>query len=204
MAVSTIDPVDLQLDLCLDSRTGSKRLDRGKPLRRDPPARAADRAPRRQVALGPHPPAFAAQRPADPVGQRERHRIGQPAVAIALQLHALTRAPARAARPAGTPASCGSRRSPRPRRRSPGTALHHRHLRPGPQVHQLLALARFGQHRLAAGHEPAPVARRHQQLALRPAPPSSPRSPPRPPGRSSAAPARRTRARRASLSPPSV
>src|SRR3546814_9081798 len=55
------------------------------------PARGAARdPPRRQIGFGSRAAAVAAHRPAQPLGEDEADRVGQAAVAIALQHHALS------------------------------------------------------------------------------------------------------------------
>src|SRR5512139_2964565 len=80
----------LAMTLFLRLRNRLKPVRPREAVRRNPPARSADRAPRSQVRLRPHPSALPAQWPADPLSQLERHRVRQAAVAIALQLHART------------------------------------------------------------------------------------------------------------------
>ena len=145
--------------------------------RRHPPGGAARGPPRPRsvsVRVRPLSPPIAQLSPS---ANRNADRVGQPAVAIALQLHPLPARPSRAARPAGRPASCGSRRSPRPRRRPASIGRTTATLRAGPQIDQLLALAGLGQRRLAAGDEAAPVGRGDQQLRRPAAPPSAPTIP---------------------------
>ena len=140
--------------------------------------------------------------PGEPVGEREGHRVRQPAVLVASAAARPCRAPSRAGRRAGRPASCGSRRPPRHGRRH--AAADARRARPSPRFSTCLPARVWATRLVLRQHEAVAGVRGDEQPLARAGGRRAPATAPRSAGRPSAAPARPCRGRRAASAQASV